>query len=172
MVAVHSLRTTEIAVGVVHLAFPLFAVGICTATYAALGLFNGNVERTNLHMTFLVIAGFFLRLGGLGVYIGRGFFYLCRYRFFRFFLLRFWGFANFARGSCRNVHAGGYLCVALLGILRCFNSFDRLFNRSMAVIHFLVFLPVRSLKYSGGVYIPICAVVRQFYHKSIIMLVG
>ena len=70
MVSVHTLRTTEVAVGVVHLTFPLLAVGISTFAYTSLWLLNGDVERADLHMTFLVVAGLFLCLGGFGVHIG------------------------------------------------------------------------------------------------------
>ena len=46
-------------------------------------------------------------------------------------------FCTFADRRCRSIHARGCLCVALFNILRCFSSFDRLFSRSMAIIHLL-----------------------------------
>ena len=171
MVAVHALRATEIAVGVVHLAFPLLAVGIGSAPYAALGLFNGNVERPDLHMPFLVIAGFFLGFGGLCVYIGRGFFYLCRYRFFRFFLLRFRGFANFA---CRNggLTVGGCGQNAITLVRRLQSPFrygiTRLLRFGLGGRFFFIRIPFAE--YASTIYIPIRPVARQFYKKSVVML--
>ena len=70
VVAIHALRATEIAVCVVHLDFPLLSVSICATAYATLWLFNSDVERTHLHMTFLVVASLFLCFGGLGVHFG------------------------------------------------------------------------------------------------------
>lgn len=70
MVAVHALRATDIAVGVVHLTFPLLAVGIGATTNTALRLLNGDVERAYLHMAILVVACFFLRFVGVGIYFG------------------------------------------------------------------------------------------------------
>ena len=46
-------------------------------------------------------------------------------------------FCTFSDRRCRSIHARGCLCVALFNILRCFSSFDRLFSRSMAIIHLL-----------------------------------
>jgi len=77
MVSVHALRATEVAVSVVHLAFPLLAVGIRAFAHTALGLLNGDVERAHLHMAFLVVASLFLCLGRLGVHLCRGSLYLC-----------------------------------------------------------------------------------------------
>ena len=70
VVAIHALCATEIAIGVVHLAFPLLALGIGATTYAAFGLLDGDVERTHLHMAFLIVASLFLCLGGFGVHLG------------------------------------------------------------------------------------------------------
>ena len=73
-------------------------------------------------------------------------------------------FTTFAGGSCRNVHAGSRLCAAMLIGLRCFSSFGRLLNRSMAVIHFLFIFSVRFLENSSCIYIPIRTIFRQFNH--------
>ena len=70
VVAVNTHGTTNVAVSVVHLAFPLLAVSIGAFTHAALRLLNGDVERTNLHMSLLIVAGFLLCLGGVGVHFG------------------------------------------------------------------------------------------------------
>ena len=70
MVSVHTLRTTEVAVGVVHLAFPLLAVGIRAFAHTTLWLLDGDVERADLHMAFLVVASLFLCLCWFGVHIG------------------------------------------------------------------------------------------------------
>ena len=70
VVSINAYRATNVAIGVVHLAFPLLAVSIRTLTHATLRLLNGDVERTHLHMAFLVVSGFLLRLGRLGVYLG------------------------------------------------------------------------------------------------------
>ena len=70
VVAVNTHCTTNVAVSVVHLAFPLLAVSIGALTHAALRLLNGDVERTDLHMSLLIVAGFLLCLGGVGVHFG------------------------------------------------------------------------------------------------------
>ena len=70
VVSVHALRATEVAVGVVHLAFPLLAVSVRAFAHTALRLLNGDVERADLNMAFLVVAGLFLCLCGFGVHIG------------------------------------------------------------------------------------------------------
>ena len=70
VVAVNTHGTTNVAVSVVHLAFPLLAVSISALTHAALRLLNGNVERTYLHMPLLVVACLLLSLGRLSVHFG------------------------------------------------------------------------------------------------------
>ena len=70
VVSVNTHCTTNVAVSVVHFTFPLLAVGISALTHAALRLLNGDVERTNLHMSLLVVAGFLLCFGGVGVHFG------------------------------------------------------------------------------------------------------
>ena len=80
VVSVNTHCATNVAVSVVHLAFPLLAVSIGAFTHAALRLLNGDVERTDLHMSLLIVAGFLLCLGGVGVYFGRGCFNLGRQR--------------------------------------------------------------------------------------------
>ena len=72
MVAVNTHRTTNVAISVVHLAFPLLAVSISALTHAALRLLDGDVEHPHLHMSLLVVAGFLLRLGRVSVHISRG----------------------------------------------------------------------------------------------------
>ena len=80
VVAVNTHCATNVAVSVVHLAFPLLAVSISALTHAALRLLNGDVKRSNLHMSLLIVAGFLLCLGGVGVHFGRGCFNLGRQR--------------------------------------------------------------------------------------------
>ena len=70
MVTINTHCTTNVAISVVHLAFPLLAVSVRTLTNTALRLLNGDVERTNLHMPLLIVAGFFLRLCRFGVHFG------------------------------------------------------------------------------------------------------
>ena len=70
MVAVHALRATDIAVGVVHLHAPPLAVGIRTAALASLWVFDGNVKRANLHMAHFVVTCLLLSFGGGGFYFG------------------------------------------------------------------------------------------------------
>ncbi len=69
VVAVNTHCATNVAVSVVHLAFPLPAVSISALTHAALRLLNGDVERTNLHMPLLIVAGFLLRLGMVVIHL-------------------------------------------------------------------------------------------------------
>ena len=70
VVAVNTHCTTNVAIGVVHLAFPLLAVSISALTHAALRLLNGDVKRANLHMSLLIIASLLLCFGGGGVHFG------------------------------------------------------------------------------------------------------
>ena len=70
VVAVNTHCTTNVAVSVVHLVFPLLAVSISAFTHAALRLLNGDVERTNLHMPLLIVACFLLRLCRFGIHFG------------------------------------------------------------------------------------------------------
>ena len=71
VITIHALCTTEVAVGVVHLAFPFLTVGILASTHAAFRVLNGNVECTNLHMTLLIVACLLLSVGR--VLVGLGF---------------------------------------------------------------------------------------------------
>ena len=70
MVTINTHCTTNVAISVVHLAFPLLTVSISAFTHAALRLLNGDVKRTNFHMSLLVVACLLLRLGGFGVHFG------------------------------------------------------------------------------------------------------
>ena len=70
MVAVHALRATDIAVGIVHLHAPLLAIGIRTATLASLWVFDGNVKRANLHVAHFVVACLLLGCAWGGFYFG------------------------------------------------------------------------------------------------------
>ena len=62
MVAVYTFRATNIAIGVLHGRFPFVALCIYSTTNGSFRVLNGDIECTNLHMTFLIIAGFFLFL--------------------------------------------------------------------------------------------------------------
>ena len=62
MISVHTFRTTNIAIGVLHSRFPFVTLRIYSITDRTFRVFNGNIECAYLHMTFLVIAGFFLLL--------------------------------------------------------------------------------------------------------------
>ena len=61
MVAVHALRTTYVAVGVLHSGLPRIAVCIRATTHAAFRVLDRDVELPDAHMAFLVVPGFFLR---------------------------------------------------------------------------------------------------------------
>ena len=63
VITIHTFCTTEVAVCVVHLAFPFLTVGILASTHAAFRVLNGNVECTHLHMTLLIIACLLLSVG-------------------------------------------------------------------------------------------------------------
>ena len=68
MVAVHALRTTNVAVGVLHGRFPLLTISIHATTNRTFRLLDANIKCTYTHMPFLVIAGFLL--GFCRIYIG------------------------------------------------------------------------------------------------------
>ena len=67
MVAIHALRSAHVAVGVVHGCLPRFSVGIHAAAHRPFGILNCDVESSDTHMPFLVVAGFFLPVGRVGV---------------------------------------------------------------------------------------------------------
>ena len=67
MVSVYTFSTTNVAVGVVHFAFPLFAVCISATTNTTLWLFDGNVESVYFDVSFFVVASFLLCIGRIGI---------------------------------------------------------------------------------------------------------
>ena len=71
VVSIHALRATNIAVGVLHDRFPLVALCVYSTTNGSFRVLNGDIECTNLHMTFLIIACFclFLRRSSIGFFL-------------------------------------------------------------------------------------------------------
>ena len=70
VITIHAFCTTEVAVSVVHLAFPFLTVGILASTHAAFRVLNGNVECTHLHMTLLIVACLLLSVSRILVGLG------------------------------------------------------------------------------------------------------
>ena len=75
MVAVHTLGATNLAVGMVHLLLPLFAVSVRTTTDAAFRILNGDRQPPQGYMTLFVVLCFLLCLGRVGVRLCLG---LCK----------------------------------------------------------------------------------------------
>ena len=69
VVSVDSFCSPNITIGIVHFCFPRLAVGISASTYAALGILDSDIISVNLDMSFLIVAGLFLCLAGVGVYL-------------------------------------------------------------------------------------------------------
>ena len=67
MVSVYTFSTTNVAVGIVHFAFPLLAVCISATTNTTLWLFDGNVESVYFDVSFLVVTSFLLCIGRIGI---------------------------------------------------------------------------------------------------------
>ncbi len=61
MIAVYALRASDVAVGVLHGGFPLFAICVGATANRTNRLLNGYVKRANLNMAFLIVASFLLR---------------------------------------------------------------------------------------------------------------
>ena len=77
MVAVNAFGATDVAVGVVHFLAPRLAAGVNATANTALRLLYGDVKAVDLDMALLVVAGFLLAVGGLGVHLGLGLGYCC-----------------------------------------------------------------------------------------------
>ena len=67
MVSVHAFRAADITISIIHRLLPLFAVGVCSTTHAALRLLDCYIVAVNLDVPFLVIAGLLLRFSRICV---------------------------------------------------------------------------------------------------------
>ncbi len=68
VVAVHTLRATDISIVILHGGFPRLAVSTSTSAYTTFGVLNADVVAVNLAMFHLVVACGFLRLSRFGLH--------------------------------------------------------------------------------------------------------
>ncbi len=116
MVAVNAFGATDVAVGIVHFLAPRLAAGVNATANTALRLLYGDIKAVDLDMALLVVAGFLLAVGGLGVHLGLGLRYSRTNIFFAISLHISIFCATFVTRSQGGVLAGGGCTIFLAAI--------------------------------------------------------
>ena len=78
MVAIHPLRSTDVAVIIIHGNTPPVTACIRSGTPAAFRILNGNVKTVNPYMTFPVITDILLRISRVNIHLFTLFGYITR----------------------------------------------------------------------------------------------